>query len=257
MENEKKKEWIVRFQEGRLRGKDLETFLRMMEEDPQLRQEVAVEDQIQKAISERDLLEFRKVMLEARKRSPGTWGRWLLLAALLLVLMWIGGYFLYMNVLRVGSSTAPGPVAEKPGIRSLADEDTARENRVDTLVKNGPVTELKKAELLAVRYEPFPPLESLVGVMTRAGNVKMLHPVSVTGVTAGKTVRFIWESDPGTVAEVILLDNRGNTVLRSGNLVEQTFTLSTDSLPAGLYYWKMLGNSRLVTAGKIKVEPGR
>lgn len=256
MEREKINEWIDRFNEGRLKGKDLEAFLRLLEEDPGLRKEVAADREINRMLEERELLEFRKTMLETRKGMGSHSRRWMLLAAALLVLALFGGYVFYRLVLMPDKHLLPaGTITEKAdSLKGIQEEDHPAQE-ADSAKENTLAHGVRGRILLAERYKPDPSMESLVGEVTRAGGIRLQNPPYSETIRSGSDVRFAWTSELPVSLEIQLFDNKGMRVFSSEKISGEEYMLKTGSFEPGLYYWKLLLKGKLATAGKVKIIP--
>lgn len=254
MERQKINEWIDRFNEGSLKGEDLATFIQMLHDDPELRKEVNVDREINRMLEERDLLEFREAVLKAGKRSsPGKW-RWFLLAATVVVLLSAGGYYLFRTL----------PTADIPEKSRLAEHPTRAPGEVP--LKELPTTIGKEAEkskeviphrekvLLAKSFTPCPSLEHLVGETTRAEGIILLEPLSEITVSRGDTVQFSWRMTGKDSLKILFYDNHEQQILIAVPDTPDRYSFPTGSYQRGLYYWKLLKDDQLVTAGKIRCE---
>jgi hypothetical protein len=248
MRTDRINEWIVKYNEGSLDGCDLEEFIRLLAEDPELRKELRLDKEIDLMLQERDLLEFRKAILKARQgNSPGN-RRWFLLAATLAVLLTGGGFVLYRALFLAKS--------EHPQISS---QITSEEKGKPGIVKTGPGVSTDsvpepKNPLLAERFFPLNSLENLVGESTRADDILLLEPESALKIHSGDTVTFAWKTESSDPVEICLFDNTGRKVLTVRPTGKLNYLMKTGKLKPGLYYWKLLKNDQLVTAGKIRME---
>jgi hypothetical protein len=255
MEREKISEWIVRYNEGTLEGKELEAFLRMLQDDPDLRKEVAVDLEINRILEERDLLEFREAILNARKSPKSGRPRWFLLAATLLLLVSAGGYLLYQAFFR-------SDVQDHQGRITAAKQDTTMQGKMNAPGEKTVKTDsnarepgtIRKTDLLAQNFVPLPSLESLVGVVTRADGIILEEPGYNLRIRQGDPVRFRWTTSGPDRIGIQVFDNRGFKILSEGNIGNNEYLLKTGSMKPGLYYWKILKNDQLVTVGKIRID---
>jgi hypothetical protein len=255
MEREKINEWIVRYNEGTLEGEELETFLLMLKDDPDLRKEVRVDQEINRMLEERDLLEFREAVLKARQGKPSGRTGWLLLAAMVLVLASVGGYVIYQALFN-----GKLPVSKQSVTEARSDSVSSNEtpDHKGQSVGHNPKPEDSIAShhrmMLAENFVPLTSLESLVGVVTRADGIIVEKPAYVLNIRQGAEVRFRWNTQENAPVEVMFFDNRGNKILSSGKTHDREYLLVTGVLKQGLYYWKLLKNDQLVTVGKIRIE---
>ena len=94
-------EWIIRYNEGTLAGKDLKSFQRLLKEDPDVKKETELDKEITDFLSDKDLLEFYKLLDDIsgkRTSKPGL--NYLLLAAVVLLLIAFGGGWLFHHTLK-------------------------------------------------------------------------------------------------------------------------------------------------------------
>jgi hypothetical protein len=255
MEREKISEWIVRYNEGTLEGEELEAFLRMLQDDPDLRKEVAVDLEINRMLEERELLEFREAVMNARKGSKSRRPKWFLLAATLLLLASAGGYLLYYAFFRSEAQDHQGMItaikqdttlqskANAPAEKTVKDDSNARESAVT-----------RNTTLLAQNFLPLPSLESLVGEVTRADGIIIGEPAFDLRIRQGDPVRFRWTTGETDRVGIQVFDNRGFKILSEGTIGNKEYLLKTGSMKPGLYYWKFLQNGLLVTVGKIRIN---
>ena len=254
MERQKINEWIDRFNEGSLKGEDLNTFIQMLHDDPELRKEVAIDREINRMLEQRELLEFREAVLKAGKRpSPGRW-RWLLLAAMVVVLLSAGGYFLF-RTLPTRDVPAKDQLAERPV--KTPGEGTVKElpaKPSKQAEKSQDATPHRKKVLLAEAFTPCPSLEHLVGETTRAEGIILLGPLPEITVRRGDTVQFSWRMSGKDSLKILFYDNQEQQILIAVPDAPDSYSFPTGSYHRGLYYWKFLKDDQLVTAGKIRCE---
>lgn len=254
MERQKINEWIDRFNEGSLKGEDLATFIQMLHDDPELRKEVKIDREINRMLEERELLEFREAVLKAGKRSSPGKSRWFLLAAVVIVLLSAGGYFLFRTV----------PTQDIPAKERLAERPTRAPGEVAVkeipaktgkeAEKSQEVTPRRKKVLLAESFTPCPSLEHLVGETTRAEGIILLGPLPEITVRRGDTVQFSWRMSGEDSLKILFYDNHGRQIMIAEPGIAHSYSFSTGSYQRGLYYWKFLEDDQLVTAGKIRCE---
>jgi len=248
MRTERINEWIVKYNEGSLEGSDLEEFIKLLAEDPELRKELQLDQEIDRMLQERDLLEFRKAILKAREgNSPGKL-RWFLLAATLAVLLTGGGFVLYRALFLAKP--------ESPQISEQADPGEKKKQEIPRTGSsiNADSVQDRRKDLLAERFIPLNSLESIVGEVTRADDIVLERPASALKIKCGETVTFSWTTESSDPVEICLFDNTGRKVLVIRPAGKTNYLMKTGNLKPGLYYWKLLKNDQLVTAGKIRME---
>lgn len=252
MERDKINEWIVRFNEGDLQGNELQEFLKLMKEVPGLRDEVSLDREISRILEEKDILEFREAMLKAKpKGRPGFLPGWFLLAASMSIFITIGGFTLYHSVFLGSDGTEFAPC-------TITVDDTIQRHRerTDTVpAVPGPGNDdRRKRPLIADNFTPHLTLESLVGEATRADDFILLAPLPSVRVMRGDTVHFNWRTGSVDPVVIQLLNNKGELVRSDRPAGILHCYLITEDLQPGLYYWKLLKNGQLVTAGKIRLD---
>jgi hypothetical protein len=252
MKRDQINEWIVKYNEGTLEGRDLEEFMKLLAEDPEIQKEVGVDREIDKMLQEKDLLEFRQAILKAREANPSRKLRWFLLAASLAVLLSAGGFMLYRTLFLKGSNDRmPGKPASFSEMVSK-DGQNAR-NKSGSEMTADSVAE-QKNQLLAERFVPLNSLESIVGESTRADDILVQGPASDLKIRCGDSVTFYWKAESPAPLDICLLDNHGTKVMSVRHSGVTKYFLKTANLKPGLYYWKLLKDDQLVTAGKIRLE---
>jgi hypothetical protein len=252
MERDKINEWIVRFNEGDLKGNELQEFLSLMDEVPGLRQEVGLDGEINRILEEKDILEFREAMLKAKaKGRPGILPGWFLLAASMAILITIGGFIIYLSVFL----ESDGPQIAPPVV--TADDTIHRHReRTDSVPGEGGTEngDRQKPSLIAGNFCPHPTLESLVGEATRADDFVLESPLPSLRIMRGDTIHFDWRTRSVDPVAIRLLNNKGELVRSDQPAGTLHCYLITEDLKPGLYYWKLLRNGQLVTAGKFRLD---
>lgn len=252
MNRDRINEWIVKFNEGSLKGRDLEEFLHLLAEDPELQKEIEVDKEIDRMLRERDLLEFREAILKARERNSSGKLRWFLLAATLAILLIGGGFILYRALFLV---TSEEPSITYPGTYSESGhKDRQPENKEPGIEAHSDSALRRNKPLLAERFVPLSSLESLVGEATRADDILVSQPVPELGISYGDSITFAWKTESSEPVEICLFDNKGTKVRTVRPSGKASYFMKTLDLEPGLYYWKLLKNDQLVTAGKIRLE---
>jgi len=259
-DREKLPEWIDRFNEGTLRGEDLEKFIEMLKRNPKLRDEVNLDRELNQILEEDDLIEFRKKMLKATRsrRLPGQ--NLLLLAAMIIIII---GLFslIYYSVRR--SDPDHKNVATISDTSSIRNEKNRRVIAQDSLYPRptpagSPILKNKEEDggsiLLAQNFTPNPALESLLGTTTRNGYFKMIRPDNMAVFPKGGGILFEWKTlDTGPVG-IVIVDNRGIKITDFKEELKNYKKVSTSQLRAGLYYYKLMIKDELVYIGKFIIE---
>ncbi len=252
MKSDQISEWITRYHEGTLEGKELEEFLTILAGDESIRRELEVEQEVTRALQDREALEFRKVIGRARdkytKRRPGMF----LLAASLAAIITIGGFLLYHTLYL----KPPAPVNQIANQIPPAGTGTSPREIVEEQPETQPslTPDHTGKMLLAENYTPLRSMESLVGEVTRADDIHVTSPPSSVRAKPGDRVTFTWKSHGSGKVTILVFDNRGDRIMEITPTKEAKYLLETGSLKGGLYYWKLLKDEKFVTAGKIRVE---
>ena len=266
-EQEKLPEWIYRFARNELHGKELEEFLALLNKDPQLRNELHLEKDLNEILAEKEIISLRKKIAKIKKSKEdrGTWLVIYLLAACAVVLLGLTVYYIYSwNELRKKIMV---PVHEfsltdtsfkhkmeeiKPNQmeidKATIDSALARERRGDSSIRK------RVRAMLATNYNPYPPFESLVGEITRSGFFKLLYPKTGESFKIGNEIAFSWDSDLSHNLTLEITNNKGLTVYRSAELTSKTLKVGSSKLIPGLYYFKFLENDEMVYFGKFSIH---
>jgi len=137
---------------------------------------------------------------------------------------------------------APAPGAPSMTTRSTPDTAAKREEQVVAPKKTA-----ESRELIAARFTESPELEDLMQSSPRSPDTEVQSPAKGARVSHG--VVFRWTSSAAPPYELVVLDNR-DRVIRTYTTSSDTLLVS-DSLQAGLYYWKLLGEGNLLYVGKF------
>lgn len=250
-------EWIFRYHEGDLKGKDLEEFLQMLAFDPEIRAKTELDGKITEFLRDRDLLEFRKMLDEVKTIGRRGFGlNCLLLAALLLVMIVLGGFWLYQNPFR-----SHHPMTNK----GIADQGSMQQ-RITNRKGNRPLwnspgfhllpagEKEKDKDLLALNFRPLTCMEGMVGVVTRAASFQLLVPGSSLSVSPGDTLRFRWKKDEEGELSFRVINNQGKLIASRDSIPGVSMDIHTTRWQEGLYYWKFIDRDHLVNVGKIIVR---
>jgi hypothetical protein len=109
---------------------------------------------------------------------------------------------------------------------------------------------IRPREDMAARFERSPELEDLVNSTARSEETAVHSPANGTVVRNGD--RFSWSTPALPPFNLSILDNKRHTVVATRTATD-SFTLR-DSLPAGLYYWKITAEGSLLHVGKFLVR---
>ncbi len=103
---------------------------------------------------------------------------------------------------------------------------------------------------IAGNFKPYEELEGLVGSELRGESFNVTSPGE--RLTNGGAVTFDWNTSERGPWNLVVLDNRGNTV-RQTEVQSTPFVLEGPFRP-GLYYWKVIRDDELAYVGKFRVE---
>jgi hypothetical protein len=141
-----------------------------------------------------------------------------------------------------GSQTGvegPAPLAQHPGIADTVQIQTRREEGV-----------VARQQPLAAAFAESPEMEDLMKSAVRSEEADVRSPANGSTVRPG--IRFEWTTAARPPFQLLIMNNRDRTV-RSVQLQECAYIMK-DSLPRGLYYWKLIGEGELLHVGEFKVR---
>lgn len=250
-------EWISRYTDGELDKSELAEFQLILDSDPGVRSEVALDRELTDFLHDKDLLEFLELLERTlRNRRPGFGLNCLLLAALLTFLLAFSGFWIYIQPI-CGKWPVPAE-GEKvcPG-----GNGSGKSGQILPMIRRSPgffppALTLKnmEPELLAANFRPLMYLEGWVGITTRSAPFILLTPDPVISVHPGDSIMFTWRGCEHDTLSFTLFDNRGEQLLKRNGVAERHLVLLTVSLPDGLYYWKFTDHTNLLQVGKILVR---
>jgi hypothetical protein len=244
-------DWINRYNEGILQGKELNQFLAILRNDPGVKAETMLGHELTEFLGDRDLLEFRKFLDQTgkiKKNQPGI--RFLLIAASMICLLALAANWIRMlpkgmvRFCHVASESisrgrsAPGAVS----LQQIPGRAVPSFPGIQRYVPPGNP---------ASCYTPLPTLEELVGIVTRAERFTLLAPGTVSKIHTGNPIRFHWEKDPRQSLAIELVNNKGKLVACIQGLTGDSITIETKEFPMGLYYFRFLREGDLVYVGKV------
>jgi hypothetical protein len=148
------------------------------------------------------------------------------------------GYWWYNHESHSGVEGAE-QLVQRPAIVDTVQIQTRREDGV-----------VARQQPLAAAFAESPEMEELMKSAARSEEADVRSPANGSTVRPG--IRFEWTATAKPPFELLILDNRERTV-RSVQLQECAY-LMKDSLPRGLYYWKLIGEGELLHVGKFKVR---
>lgn len=262
-DKEKLAEWIDRFTNNELEGEELQKFLEMLQSDPELREEVKLDHDLNDMLLDDDILEFRKKLMMRMKKDgfEGFDPRQLLLAATLLLLIGIA-FLLYYSGLkselksgkRNTSLVIPDSIVKHHlSILQNADSILKRKMEPDTINNPGKTRVNPKRQLaLASNFTPYPAFESLAGTAMRSWDFKLVAPKKLR-IPKGDALLFQWETKKEMVISLMIMDNKGNLVYERISGINKILEIRENTLIPGLYYFKFLENKEIIYFGKFEI----
>jgi hypothetical protein len=240
-------EWIELYNLGKLEGKELEEFEAMLRKDKRLRSETKLDKELDIILLDEDVLELRRIILEARrtKERAVPIRKILLMAASVAILVTIG----LVIILCTGKEDQKFITRHPPSHLPAKEPVLNSKNQVGEPAKND-----KAKILLAARYSPYPPLENLVGVIMRGTSAAVVEPRASIISDQNSKIRFSWKPEDGKMITFELCNNAGKRVRYLQKPGCCSFSLQTSGLEPGLYYWKCFSDYKLVRVGKIEIR---
>ena len=252
-------DWIDRYNENELDESEKAVFQKRMSVNPLLRSEVDIDARLNHFLQDDELIDLMTKIRSASQSSAHRSWRFdsILIAASLLCIVMMGGIFYLLvtkmvNVDLYTQRTAP-PKNEYVGdplqLNSpLQFDQNWYHDSVPFMISD-------HHGMLAQNFEPLAEFELLIGSATRSNQFKLISPGMNISVSAGSEVKFAWQnSGSNRQVEVVIMNNHAipvsGIILKHGN----TYTLKTDGLSEGLYYWKVMMDDELVLMGKITIH---
>jgi len=250
-------EWISRYNEGTLEGNELERFLEILKSDPEVRIETDLDKELTEFLKDGDLLAFLKVVDEVRlKRRRGVGMNTLLMAAVMLILIAIGSFWIYRYTLK-GLNRFPITFSQGRNTPQYLGDTQSGSIFLNRTSPGYPglkwIKEGMDIGFPATNFTPLPYLEGLVGIAMRATNLSLLSPAFSIRINPGDTVTFQWMRTGTPILSIEIIDNLGNRLWTFAKLNGRELDLNTSQWKAGLYYWKLLTDDDIVYVGKITV----
>ena len=246
-------EWIDKYCNGELEGKELERFEDLLRNSIELQEEVELERQLNEAFSNPDLIEFRKIVLKVKTRKETVfWKRRFLIAAMIIILV-TSAFFIWF----LTSSWANSPdLVITPEKRNIYFSDTidlviTQDEKPLRQKQNRKETVSITNEVLAECMSPYPYLEGLIGEGTRSMGFILIAPEYRSELKSGDSLCFRWIVSTVSRINLDIVDNRGDHV---GSLITdnpECLCYSTAGHPAGLYYWKLIRSNELLCVGRF------
>ena len=266
-DHEKLPEWIDRYNRNELHGKELEEFLSMLDQNPQLKNEVQLDKDLNEILSEKEIISLRKKIskIKERKESGNSQLVVYLLAACAVILLGLTIYSFFqwnearkkvMEPIREFSLTDTSYKLQHEVIqpnqieidKATIDSVMARDRRGDSSIRK------RVRAMFATNYTPYPPFESLTGEIFRTGFFSLLLPKYGDSIRTGKNITFSWETNAFGAVNLEIINNNGLRIYQSGDLNVKKLTIESLKLPPGLYYFKFLEKDDIIYFGKFYIR---
>jgi hypothetical protein len=262
--HEKLPEWIDRFNNKDLRGKELKEFLELMKQDPELRREVKLDEDLNNILADTDIIELRKKIIKYKipKEGKHTGLPTLFLAASITLLIGLA-FFVYLLIRQEDDPITKSDYSFITDTSSLPKKQLTNEEQVaqdmatfDSIASRKKRGEIKSDNkmLLSDNYKPYPPYESMVGEVNRAINFRMINPTASGNYRRGSLIKFKWETETHIPLIITITDNKGQSIVVSGPIKGKEFIYNTSKLTEGLYYIKFINNDEMVYFGKFTLK---
>jgi hypothetical protein len=265
IEKEKLPEWIDRYNNNKLHGKDLEEFVELMKNNEELKLDVKLDKDLNEIIAESDVVELRRKIIKNKipKESNGHGLSFFLFAASVTIV--VGMAILAFILLRktndeIMNAESKFILADTVKITKkqlTPDEQIALDKAtIDSIISRKNRGEIKTDEekLLADNYMIFPPYEGLIGETSRAGYFKLLKPKIAGDLIKGSVVTFSWETILMNTFTITITNNKGQQVFVSPAITGKNFHFNTSELSGGLYYYKFIHNDEIIYFGKFTLH---
>ncbi|MEI7500358.1 MAG: hypothetical protein WCK84_07895 [Bacteroidota bacterium] len=250
-------DWIDRYNENELNEDEKIFFMKRMENNPLLRNEVFIDACLNKLYQDQGTMDLMKKIQQVSRKTDREEGilKYLLIAASLLYLIAFGAI---LNLIQNDPVDIPNNF--NPGITEIKRWPADRTFTTDFLkvpvqVKNiTPITrsEISHKQLLALNYIPLADFELLVGSVTRSAYMSLIAPSAFLKISAGDNVIFEWIYKSGLhPISILFFNNRGNLVFEATDLRTDSYIISTKEWLGGIYYWKIIIDDEMIFMGKL------
>jgi hypothetical protein len=260
IENDKIAEWIDRYNRNDLRGKELEEFMELLKQDPELRKEVKLDKELNDLFREKDEIDLRRKLMKHRipNRENGINYPLILLAASVIILITLTIFFYFMIRIEDEPALREREYTYYPADTSLFRERGQGESLHGDVIlptDDQKIVEKLERELLSMRedFEIYPPYESLVAEVYRSEEFRLITPRSPAVFEKGEIIDFTWKPAANQV-NVIILNNRGKEIHRSEQVITGKLSFKTEKLSPGLYYVKFIGREEIVFFSKFTLK---
>jgi hypothetical protein len=260
METEITCDWIDRYNDNQLDENERAIFEKRMAADPLLRSEVDIDRRLNHFLMDDELLDLMTKVktVTARHARANPRMNSLLIAASLLSLALTGGMF---YILWTNANNNKVSVAQHASHRSLKSEAEPADDTC-SFHHHGYRTQLPRYDATSQgapgnSYEPLAEFELIVGSATRSGVFKLISPDVNLIIPAGRELNFRWRYDGNPVpVSIIILTNHGIPLKEIPLCQDGSYSLMTQGLKEGLYYWKIMTGDEMVLMGRFTLLPG-
>lgn len=137
---------------------------------------------------------------------------------------------------------------DRPDLAALPPADTADAPAHPVPEETPPLS--RRDDLLAARFVESPELEDLLRSPARSAETEIATPANGSRVRTGTLFR--WRTTAEPPYEITVVNNQKRTVLTFQ--IDSSGFVWRDSLPKGLYYWKLGGDGSLLHVGKFVIR---
>jgi len=265
IEQEKLPEWIDRFNNNDLKGKELKEFLELMKQNPELRREVKLDKDLNEALADTDILELREKVEKCKIPNESNHMSFpiFFLAASITILIGLAIFaFLWIRQDDDSMMNTAFPFFSPSDSSVFTDNlPDDKQMALDIAAYDSMTSRQKKSEskagnniLIAENYKPYPPYESMVGEVSRAISFKLIKPVASDTFRKGSVITFSWETASVLSVTITITDNKGKSIFVSQPINGKKFLFETEKQTEGLYYVKIISNDEIVYFGKFTLQ---
>jgi len=266
---EKLHEWIDRYNNKDLTGDELVIFLELMNNDHRIREEVRLDEELNSALKEIEILDLRKKIrkISAGKQVKRTHGKQIILmAATLLILLSVEGLIFYLTHAADNNRNPEIVIKKRPSLEKYGEPGQSQWTlntgqqvfpvfRDDKTLSSAMESQdtILSYRLLA-SYQPNKAMENLIGTTSRSGNFRMLKPPGSPAFSRNSTILFSWKTAISEETSLVVENNTGRIVYESVSNFNQSVYLKTNFLEPGLYYYKVMSKDEVFWFGKFMVQ---
>ena len=262
IDKDKLPEFIDRYNNNQLQGKELEEFVELMKQNPDLREEVKLDKDLNTILADYEIIELRRKLIKNRipQETKGPDLSFFLFAATAAILIGlvIFGYIWLRKtdneIMSLQHELNLDDTLSSVNQQLTFEEQIAIDRAaVDTLISRKKRGEIKPGNdlVLTDNYSEFQLYEGMTGEVSRTASFHLLSPKSIDSYSTGNPVTFRWESKSIKKVLIIIANNKGEQVFVSPVITGNTFQYHTSKLKGGLYYYKFVSNDEIVYFGKF------